>query len=77
MSAAALSRRLGCHKTTIARIAKRLRLGQRVGPVLLLTDDEIDAISCVLRKKSGNPKFVPGNDLWKLRKKIRKKKKKS
>ena len=67
---------LGCHRETVRRIADRLGLGSRIRGGIVLTAADLSRIRPEI-KPIGNPNMVPGNDLWKGGKKVKKRAKKS
>jgi len=49
--------KLGVSSATISRWAKRLSLGKRLGPSLLLSDHDLKIIDAAHHKNPGNPHF--------------------
>jgi len=68
-SAAQAAARLKTSKATVNRWSATLGLGQVVGTSRVLSDADLATLKPKIRKKSGNPNMVAGNDLWRLRKK--------
>lgn len=67
-SAADIARELGCTAQTVTRAAVRHGIGLMVSGVWLFSPAEKTAVSRKIRKNPGCPKFVPGNELWRRRK---------
>ena len=63
-------RELGCSARTVLRHAQRLGLGTTIGGGLALTAGDLARIRQQIGPV-GNPKMIAGNQLWRLRKKVK------
>lgn len=67
---------LSCSPATVRRIAQRLGLGTLVRGAIVLSAEEIERIRPEI-KPVGNPNMVPGNELWRPKRKSKKSAKRS
>lgn len=68
--------KIGRHKSSVQRAASRLGIGTATPLGLVLSDADLSRIAAEI-KPIGCPKMVAGNDLWRLRKKPKKRAKSS
>lgn len=54
------ARRLGCSRSTVTRQARALKIGRRVGRVLVFSAADVRRLREVVRPGPGNPQFGPG-----------------